>query len=99
MSGRATPEELARLVAERIVIDYEVLADKLAERLRVAAADAPRRISAAECSRLFGYSPRWWREHKAEFGAVPMAEGPRPRLGFDPAEVERELERRRDGRR
>jgi hypothetical protein len=25
MNGRATPEELARLVAERIVIDYDIL--------------------------------------------------------------------------
>jgi hypothetical protein len=47
---------------------------------------------------MYGNTAKWWRQHKDEFGAVPMTGGKRPRLGFDPAEVERILySRRRHG--
>lgn len=86
-----TPQQLAELVAERI--DYERLADAIASRLE--RPEAHGLVSAKEIAARIGYTPRWVREHKAELGAVPMSDGPRPRLGFDPARVDRVLGSRR----
>jgi hypothetical protein len=93
--GRATPEEFARLLAERIAIDLDVLAGKVAERLQAASAEPRRLATAAELSRTRGQTAKWWRAHADEFGAMAMSEGNRPRLGFDPAHVERVLASRR----
>lgn len=93
MNGNATPEQLAQLIAERF--DYDRLADAIASRLEHG--ESPGLLCAKEIAARLGRSPRWVREHKAELGAVPLSDGPRPRLGFDPARVDRALASRRFG--
>jgi hypothetical protein len=86
-----TPQQLAELVAERI--DYDRLADAIAARLE--RPEVHELVSAKEIAARIGYSPRWVREHKVELGAVPLSDGPRPRLGFYPPLVDRALTARR----
>jgi hypothetical protein len=88
MNGRATPERLAGLIAEHL--DYDLLAEKIATRLETGGL-----VSAREIATRIGRSPRWVREHKAELGGVPMSDGPKPRIGFDPAYVDRVMAARR----
>ena len=86
-----TPARLAALIGENV--DYDLLADKVAERLRgfvpdlVAQVPADPRalVSAAELARLTGMSTRWVYDHKLQLGAIPAGKGARPRLRFDPA--------------
>jgi hypothetical protein len=92
MSGKATPEQLAELIAARI--DYARLADEIAQRLE-RPATASDLVSAKEIAERIGRSPRWVREHKAELGGMLMSDGPRPRIGFDPAQVDRVMAARR----
>ena len=89
-----TPERLAQLVAERMELDYDLLAEKIAAQLE-RPAQANQLVSAEEIAQQLGRTARWVRERKAELGAVPMSDGPRPRLGFDPAYVDRLLADRR----
>jgi len=44
-------------------------------------------ISAAEVSWRWGVSRRWVYAHREKLGAVPIGDGPRPRLRFDPRVV------------
>jgi len=86
-----TPARLAALIAENV--DLDVLADKVAERLRgfvpdlvaQVPADPGALVSAAELARLTGMSTRWVYDHKVELGAIRAGKGARPRLRFDPA--------------
>ena len=89
----ATVEQLADLIAARI--DYERLAEAIAVGLALPAADSLELVSAKEIARRIGRRPEWVRRHKAELGGVPMSSGPRPRLGFNPAHVDRVLAERR----
>jgi hypothetical protein len=91
MNGRATPAQLAGLIAEHF--DHDRLADAIVERLEPAptAELVPAKVIAVR----IGRSPRWVREHKAELGGVPMGDRPRPRWGFDPVQVERVMAARR----
>jgi hypothetical protein len=84
VSRRATVDELAELTAQRI--DYDHLADAIAARLEKPSAEL---VPAKDIATRIGRSPRWVREHKAELGGVPMSNGPKPRIGFDPAHVDR----------
>ena len=88
-----TPQQLAELVAERI--DYDRLGAAVAAHLELRSDDGHALVSAKEIAARIGCSPRWVREHKTELGAVPMSDGPRPRLGFYPPLVDRALAARR----
>jgi hypothetical protein len=85
-----TPARLAALIGENI--DLDLLADKVAERLRgfvpdlvaQVPADPETLVSARELARLTGMSTRWVYDHKQELGAIPAGNGARPRLRFDP---------------
>jgi len=92
VSGRATPDQLAELVAEK-------LRPAIKAEVRAAVAElhhqAPRLETAKETGARIGKSARWVREHKVLLGGTPMSDGPRPTLMFDPAHVDRVLESRR----
>lgn len=76
-----------RLAPESI----EALALRLAELIGEGPTTEPARdkdmISAAEVSQRWGVSRRWVYAHREELGAVPIGDGPRPRLRFDPRVV------------
>lgn len=86
----ATPERLAQMIGENL--DYDELADKVADRLRrfipdlVAAvpAEPAGLVDASEISLMLGKKPGWVYRHKDHLGVVRLGNGPRPRLGFNP---------------
>ena len=81
------------MVAERVAahLDYARLADAIVARQTPAEL-----VPATEIAKRIGYSPTWVRRHKAELGGVPMTEnGSKPRIGFDPAHVDRVMASRR----
>ncbi|MBS1886001.1 MAG: hypothetical protein JSU06_02335 [Actinobacteria bacterium] len=79
MSAAGAPTEL-RLAPESI----EALAVRLAELIKDGhLLDEPEIIPAAEVSRRWGVQRRWVYEHADELGAIPLGDGPRPRLRFD----------------
>jgi hypothetical protein len=70
----------------------EVLADVLTERGLVVAgnaAPAARVLGVGEVARLLGRRPAWVYQHAAELGAFRFGNGPKARLGFDLASIER----------
>jgi hypothetical protein len=69
----------------------EVLVDVLIERglLALAPPSVSRVIDAREVGRLLGRHRRWVYDHAGELGAFRYGDGPRARLGFDLAGVER----------
>jgi hypothetical protein len=70
----------------------EVLADVLIERGLVVAgnaAPAARVLGVGEVARLLGRRPAWVYQHAAELGAFRFGNGPKARLGFDLASIER----------
>jgi predicted DNA-binding transcriptional regulator AlpA len=70
----------------------ETLADILIERGLVVAADesAPARIlDAGQVAALLGRHRRWVYDHAGELGAFRSGDGPKARLGFDRASVDR----------
>ena len=85
-----TRAQLAEAFAQQF--DYERLADKIAERLERPVGE---RVSARELADRYGHTARYFRDRKALFGARPVGDGPRPRLEFDTAYVERVLADRR----
>lgn len=93
MNGKATPEELAALIAHRL--DYDRLAAAVAEHL-TRSKPAGELVDAAELERRYpGKRARWWREHAELFGGIREGDGPRPRITFNTAYVERVLAERR----
>ena len=88
MSGRATPKQLAALIAERI--DLDALADKLADRL-----EADEDLTPSQCARLYGRTASWWRKHADELGGVREGNGPKPRITFSRRKLERIRQTRR----
>ena len=81
----ASPLNDARAIAE-------ALADVLAERGLVVgrtAEPAARVLGVGEVARLLGRRPAWVYEHAAELGAFRFGNGPKARLGFDVASIER----------
>jgi hypothetical protein len=88
-----TPEQLAAFIAAHL--DYGRLAAEIVLRLENPGPSPEGLVTAKELSERYGQRPRYWREHKEEFGAVPDGDGPRPRLRFDPAYVERVLAAKR----
>lgn len=76
----------------------EVLADVLAERGLVVTAhteQTPRVLDAAQVADLLGRDRHWVYAHAEELGAFRYGDGPRARLGFDHATVERWKQERR----
>lgn len=71
-------DQLAILVADRLATR---LAGDLSEEL----------ISPSELARRYGVTRSWAYEHADELGALRIGTGPRPRLRFRPAVVERVL--------
>lgn len=70
----------------------QAVADVLAQRgLVVYAGPSPsvRVLKVAEVARVLGRSSAWVYEHAAELGAIRMGTGPRARIGFDLATIER----------
>jgi predicted DNA-binding transcriptional regulator AlpA len=70
----------------------EAVADVLAERgLVVYAGPNPsaRILKVVEVARLLGRSAPWVYEHAAELGAIRMGRGPKARIGFDLATIEK----------
>lgn len=83
----------ANVTRERDVRAFaEALADVLAERglvIPAASAIPARVVDAAEVARLLGRDRQWVYDHAAELGAFRYGDGPRARIGFDLAAVER----------
>jgi hypothetical protein len=72
----------------------EAVAQRVAELVAAATAEPdsrPERITAEEVSRWWGVSRRWVYDHAEELGAQRLGSGRRPRLRFDPDEVEERL--------
>lgn len=72
--------------------DCEAIARRVAELLREepagpAAPDVAQLLTAQEVADRFGLSRDWVYEHKTRLGAIPLSEGRRPRLRFDPQRV------------
>ena len=91
---RLTPEQFAELVADKLRPELRVL---LRDELQHVDREPGRRLTAEECAAHYQprRSARWWREHAAEFGGERHGDGPKPRISFDPDEVERVLTQRR----
>jgi hypothetical protein len=92
-NGHAQPlDTLARLAAMTAEeIDYDALAEKVAERLRQFIPDLVAQVpaepgtlvSAGELARSTDMSTRWVYDHQDELGVIRTGKGPRPRLRFD----------------
>jgi hypothetical protein len=78
-----TPEALAALIAENVV---RGIRDEL-ERWQAPATGEW--VIAKECAARYGRRPRYYLDHKGEFRARPLGDGPRPRWEFNTAEIER----------
>jgi hypothetical protein len=52
-------------------------------------------VDAKELAKLLGLTRDWVYEHAGELGAIPLGDGPRPRLRFDPAVAAEALKRHR----
>lgn len=70
------------------------LADELERRGLVSAAPSAASaverpwLTADQVAKRLGYTVDWVYAHKAELGAKPMGNGPKPRLRFDPRRVD-----------
>ena len=70
----------------------EALADVLVERGLLVSAEAEsslRVLDAAQVGTLLGRDRQWVYDHAGELGAFRFGDGPRARIGFDLATVER----------
>ncbi len=93
----------ARRVAEELTPDaIEQIAQRVAQLLRhepESLDDGPRKppelIDAEELARRFGLTREWVYENAALLGAIPLSDGPRPRLRFDPEVAAQALRNRR----
>jgi hypothetical protein len=81
--------------------DIEAIAQRAADRV-VQLLDYPERLSpgrreglvdAQEVARLTGRTRQWVYDHQGELGAIRLGSGPKPRLGFDAAQVLAHMEK------
>jgi hypothetical protein len=89
-----TPQQLAALVAENTVRAVsetvpELVRAELAAFLEDLSSPHTEWITAKECAARYGHTAPWWRKRKDVFGAVGDGAGPRPRLFFSTARIER----------
>jgi hypothetical protein len=85
VSGKATPERLAELIADHL--DLDALADKVAARMR-SGPQADEWITPLEAARDYGRTAKWWRAHADEYGRRE-GDGPKPRIMLSVARIER----------
>lgn len=78
------------LVLERPELDVDAVAAAVAERLTAAEGDGL--VDAATLAKLLGVSRAYVYDNSDALGAIPVGDGPRPRLRFD---VQRALESRK----
>jgi hypothetical protein len=85
----------ARRAAQEITPDaIEQIAQRVAQLLRHephslddGPGKSPELIDAEELARRFGLTRAWVYENAGKLGAIPLSDGPRPRLRFDPETV------------
>jgi hypothetical protein len=88
--GRA-PAEYDNDALDRLA---DLIADRVAARLGALTPEpgtSEALVDAGEIARLHGKTRSWVYEHAGELGAVRLGSGPRPRLGFSPERVARQL--------
>jgi DNA-binding FadR family transcriptional regulator len=90
------PPEREPLLDDRAV---EAIARRVSQLLRhdAVVAGHERLVSAAEIARRFGVSRAGVYENADRLGAVRLGRGARPRLRFDPQEVEKRLDTAHQG--
>jgi hypothetical protein len=71
---------LTPVLRELFASERDAIAERVVELLRKSDED-PRMLTPAEAGRRLGRSAEWVRYHRDELGAVPLGDGPRPRLG------------------
>jgi hypothetical protein len=93
---------IRRIGAELTPDAIEQIAQRVAQLLRSAPHEHPPAddrssplVDARELATLLGLTRDWVYEHAGELGAIPLGDGPRPRLRFDPAVAAEALKRRR----
>lgn len=87
--GSAAAALLAELPAELLDQLAEAIADRLADKLEGRQAGAVSELlDAAALARRLGCSRDWVYEHADALGAIRLGGGRRPRLAFDPAQVD-----------
>jgi hypothetical protein len=103
-----TSTQAASLPTVRDPVEYDddaldhladLIADRVAARLgavRPGPGQPEALVDAGEVARLYGKTRSWVYEHAGELGAVRLGSGPRPRLGFSPERVARQLHKVED---
>jgi hypothetical protein len=79
-------EQIAQRVAQLLRHEPESLADGQSK--------SPELIDAEELAKCFGLTRAWVYENAGKLGAIPLSDGPRPRLRFDPETVAEVLKSR-----
>ena len=67
--------------------DVEAIARRVAELLRGEPTASAQYVDAATIACQFGVTRAWVYQHKSDLGAVPLGNGPKPRLRFDVTRV------------
>lgn len=93
---------MRRVATELAPQAIEQIAQRVAQLLRSAPHEHPPAddrssplVDAKELATLLGLTRDWIYEHAGELGAIPLGDGPRPRLRFDPAIAAETLKRQR----
>ena len=84
-------EQIAQRVAQLLRYEPESIEDGQTK--------SPELIDAEELAKRFGLTRAWVYENAGKLGAIPLSDGPRPRLRFDPetvASVLKSRQRRND---
>lgn len=80
---RALVDEFREAVEE----DRRLIAEAAARTALTLRDEAGPLLDANAVARRLGRTPQWVRENREKLGAVPLGDGPRPRLGFPPEAV------------
>jgi hypothetical protein len=101
--GSTGPLARARRAAQEITPDaIEQIAQRVAQLLRHepeslddGPSKPPELMDAEQLARHFGLTRAWVYENAGRLGAIPLSDGPRPRLRFDPEVAAQALRTRR----
>ncbi len=101
--GSTGPLARARRAAQEITPDaIEQIAQRVAQLLRHEPGSIddgpgkpPELMDAEQLAKRFGLTREWVYENAALLGAIPLSDGPRPRLRFDPEVAAQALKTRR----